>query len=331
MDISIPYYKDMSRISNSNIGWFIKKGPLYLKNMLDGKAEGLKASFLEKGTMIHEYILQPEEFWKDYIILDFEIPKVKQQKDFCEFYVNLCNIEPFEPNDVLALKAYRQAYSNTKKDDIAKNDAMTLISTYQSYIEYLRNKDTKKVISFADLNMLKNIKSNLENHKKANELLYTVPDTFEVHNEFHINWEYPNASKLGDFPCKSLLDRVMIDHTNKKIVLIDLKTTADVYDFRHSIESFDYCRQLAFYWLAIHWYFKNELNLNIEDYEYETYIIAIQSHDGNSVKVFKFTPEAIESRLNVIQKAITEIAWHKENNLWEHSKSYYEGDGTEEY
>ena len=52
MDISIPYYEDMSRISNSNIGWFLKKGPRYLKDMLDGKIEGLKASFLDKGTMI---------------------------------------------------------------------------------------------------------------------------------------------------------------------------------------------------------------------------------------------------------------------------------------
>ena len=27
MDISIPYYEDNTRISNSNIGWFLKKGP----------------------------------------------------------------------------------------------------------------------------------------------------------------------------------------------------------------------------------------------------------------------------------------------------------------
>ena len=54
MDISIPYYEDMSRISNSNIGWFLKKGPRYLKDMLDGTTEGLKAKFLDKGTMIHE-------------------------------------------------------------------------------------------------------------------------------------------------------------------------------------------------------------------------------------------------------------------------------------
>lgn len=328
MDISIPYYEDLTRISNSNIGWFLKKGPRYLKEMLDGK-EGLKASFLDKGTMIHEYILQPEEFWKDYIILDFAVPKVKQQKDLLEFYANAKMVDPLASEDDILLMSYNSAYSNNKSIDKRIQEARELVETYQNYIEYFRNKDSKKVISFADLNMLKTIKKNMEDHKKANELLFKYPETFEVHNEFHINWEYPNASTLGDLPCKSLLDRVMIDHTNKKIILVDIKTTADVYNFKHSIEEFDYCRQLAYYWLAIHWYFKNELKLNIEEYEYETYIVAVQSHDGYEVRVFKFNPKAIEERLVTIDYAIKRIAWHKNNNLWDHMKEYYDEDGAE--
>lgn len=328
MDISIPYYEDLTRISNSNIGWFLKKGPRYLKEMLDGK-EGLKASFLDKGTMIHEYILQPEEFWKDYIILDFAVPKVKQQKDLLEFYSSARSIDPFASEDDILLMSYEAAYNNTKSKEKKIQEAKELVETYQNYIEYFRNKDSKKVISFADLNMLKTIKKNMEDHKKANELLFKYPETFEVHNEFHINWEYPNASTLGDLPCKSLLDRVMIDHTNKKIILVDIKTTADVYNFKHSIEEFDYCRQLAYYWLAIHWYFKNELKLNIEEYEYETYIVAVQSHDGYEVRVFKFNPKTIEERLVTIDYAIKRIAWHKNNNLWDHMKEYYDEDGAE--
>ena len=113
MDISIPYYEDLNRISNSNIGWFLKKGPRYLKEMLDGK-EGLKASFLDKGTMIHEYILQPEEFWKDYIILDFAVPKVKQQKDLLEFYSTARLVNPFASEDNILLKSYEAAYNNNK-------------------------------------------------------------------------------------------------------------------------------------------------------------------------------------------------------------------------
>jgi hypothetical protein len=328
MDTSIPYYEDLTRISNSNIGWFLKKGPRYLKEMLDGK-EGLKASFLDKGTMIHEYILQPEEFWKDYIILDFAVPKVKQQKDLLEFYANAKMVDPLASEDDILLMSYNSAYSNNKSIDKRIQEAKELVELYQNYIEYFRNKDSKKVISFADLNMLKAIKKNMEDHKKANELLFNYPETFEVHNEFHINWEYPNASSLGDLPCKSLLDRVMIDHTNKKIILVDIKTTADVYNFKHSVEEFDYCRQLAYYWLAIHWYFKNELKLNIEEYEYETYIVAVQSHDGYEVRVFKFNPKAIEERLVTIDYAIKRIAWHKNNNLWDHMKEYYDEDGAE--
>lgn len=328
MDISIPYYEDLTRISNSNIGWFLKKGPRYLKEMLDGK-EGLKASFLDKGTMIHEYILQPEEFWKDYIILDFAVPKVKQQKDLLEFYANAKMVDPLASEDDILLMSYNSTYSNNKSIDKRIQEAKELVELYQNYIEYFRNKDSKKVISFADLNMLKAIKKNMEEHKKANELLFNYPETFEVHNEFHINWEYPNASSLGDLPCKSLLDRVMIDHTNKKIILVDIKTTADVYNFKHSVEEFDYCRQLAYYWLAIHWYFKNELKLNIEEYEYETYIVAVQSHDGYEVRVFKFNSKAIEERLVTIDYAIKRIAWHKNNNLWDHMKEYYDEDGAE--
>ena len=39
MEIIIPYYEDNTRISNSAIGWFLNKGPQYLRDMLDNKEE----------------------------------------------------------------------------------------------------------------------------------------------------------------------------------------------------------------------------------------------------------------------------------------------------
>ena len=328
MDISIPYYSDNSRISNSAIGWFKKFGPLYLRNMLDGKEEGISGSFLEKGTMIHEYILQPEEFWKDYIILDFEIPKVKQQKDFCEYYQVMKDTNPLELDDTIKLKAYRQAYSNSKKDDIVLEEATKLIDTYSSYIEYLRNKDTKKIISFADLQTLKKIEKNIREHKKANELLYNLSTTFETHNEFHINWEVP---KYNNIKCKSLLDRVCFDHTNKKIILIDLKTTPNVYNFTHSVEEFDYFRQIAFYGLAIQWYMQEVLNLNSDEYDFEAYIIAIGKDKDNQIRVFNmYKDSVIREKVDEISDALKEISYHINSNQWNHTRNYYENDGIEE-
>ena len=40
MKIEIPYYEDNTRISNSAIGWFLKKGPRYLE-MAEGYVTGI--------------------------------------------------------------------------------------------------------------------------------------------------------------------------------------------------------------------------------------------------------------------------------------------------
>ena len=321
MKIDIPYYEDNTRISNSAIGWFLKKGPRYLRDMLDGKEEGLKLPQLERGTMIHEYILQPDEFWNDYTMLDYEVPKVKQQKDFCEAYANSLELT----EDDKMLQAYKSSYSNNKSSEIVLKEATELCNKYASYIEAIqRQKENKKVISGADLNMLKNIKKNIEEHKKANELLQDIPGV-ETHNEFHINWECKGIK------CKSLLDRCIFDYANQKIILIDLKTTSDVWNFKHSVEEFDYYRQIAYYLSAITWYMYQDQGIDISNYDFEAYIIAIQTNSNNEVRVFNmFNEKELLDRKNIISDALTEISYHISSNNWDHSRIYYESDGTEE-
>lgn len=321
MKIDIPYYEDNTRISNSAIGWFLKKGPRYLRDMLDSKEEGLKLPQLERGTMIHEYILQPDEFWNDYTMLDYEVPKVKQQKGFCEAYANSLELT----EDDKMLQAYKSSYSNNKSPEIVLKEATELCKKYASYIEAIQQqKENKKVISGADLNMLKNIKNNIEKHKKANELLQDIPGV-ETHNEFHINWECKGVK------CKSLLDRCIFDYANQKIILIDLKTTSDVWNFKHSVEEFDYYRQIAYYLSAITWYMYQDQGIDISNYDFEAYIIAIQTNSNNEVRVFNmFNEKELLDRKNIISDALSEISYHISSNNWDHSRIYYESDGTEE-
>lgn len=323
MIIDVPYYDDMTRWSNSDIGYFRKYGPKSTKDLKEGGGIKLEGSFLEKGTMIHEYILQPDEFWKDYVILDFEVPKVKQQKDFCEAYAS--SLELLE--DEKKIKAYRSSYNNIKSSEIVLKEATELCKKYEQYIEYCKIKDFKKVISFADLNMLKKIKANIEAHKKANELLYNLPTTFECHNEFHINWEVEKFN----IKCKSLLDRVCFDHVNKKIILIDLKTTPNVYNFAHSVEEYDYYRQIAYYGLAIQWYMQEVLNLNSDEYDFEAYIIAIGKDANNEIRVFNMNEKKIlTNRVDLISDTFKRISWHISTDQWDYTKEYYEYDGIEE-
>lgn len=327
MDISIPYYEDTTRISNSNIGQFIKYGPAYLRRMLDGKEEGLKGPCLDRGTMIHMYLLQPNEFWDNYSLNEYEVPSSPQQKAFAEALANTIELEP----NKAVLKAYKKAYStNGQSDDKVLAKGLEMALKLKSYIDFLKSADKKINITGAQLNMLQTIEQNIKDHKLASKLL--GKQSCEEHNEFQINWEFGKQYNGINLPCKSLLDRLIIDIDNKKITLIDLKTSSHLGEFDKSIEEFDYLRQLAYYWLAILWYLKNERGININDidekWDIHTYIIGIDSNTYQ-VRVFEFTDKQLESRLWTIEDVVKRICWHMDLNLWDQNVEYYEGDGSE--
>lgn len=319
MDLSIPYYEDNTRLSNSAIGWFLKNGPSYLHKKLNGLIPDEKGSQLEKGTMIHEYILQPDEFIKDYGVFDGQKPKSDQQQKFCDALINSVEIEP----NKAVLSAYKQAYSIIgKSEEKMLSEGLKIASELKDYVEAC--KLGYKLINSYDMSKCQQVKYNIQQHKAASKLLNS-PD-WEEHHEFHINWEH-NGVK-----CKSLLDCVKFDFENKRCQLIDLKTTVKLWHFEDSISTYDYMRQLCFYYGAIMWYLENERGVRFSDlveWSFEFFIIAIDSTSQSDIRVFKFNELQVLDKSELITNTILTIKWHQNNNLWDHTKEYYEGDGCE--
>lgn len=328
MDISIPYYEDFTRISNSNIGWFLNKGPAYLHKKLSGQLEDETSQSMTKGTMIHEYLLQPEEFQKDYVVWDKSRPSSTNEEKFCQALADSLEIEP---NKSL-LSAYKAAYSTSgKSDDKILSEATKKASTLKEYIEFLKSRDQREMITPYSVTQLMKIKENISNHKAACKLLLPA-DNKNVFHEFHINWEYI-SSKYNDIeftcPCKSLLDSVTFDYDNKKVILMDLKTTSHLHNFADAVNMYDYTRQLYFYTKALKWYITNELHEDEYTWRFEWYIIAIDSFTSD-IRVFTFSyAQVYGENVEKVRNAIRDIVWHKCNDLWEHSRAYYEGNGIE--
>lgn len=328
MDISIPYYEDFTRISNSNIGWFLNKGPAYLHKKLSGQLEDETSPSMTKGTMIHEYLLQPEEFQKDYVVWNKSRPSSVNEEKFCQALADSLEIEP---NKSL-LNAYKAAYSTSgKSDDKILSEATKKASTLKEYIEFLKSRDQREMITPYSVTQLMKIKENISNHKAACKLLLPA-DNKNVFHEFHINWEYI-SSKYNDIeftcPCKSLLDSVTFDYDNKKVILMDLKTTSHLHNFADAVNTYDYTRQLYFYTKALKWYITNELHEDGDTWRFEWYIIAIDSFTSD-IRVFTFSyAQVYGENVEKVRNAIRDIVWHKYNGLWEHSRAYYEGNGVE--
>ena len=331
MDISIPYYEDLSRISNSNIGWFLNKGPAYLHKMLTDPPPEEKNPTLERGTMIHEYLLQPEEFQKDYVVWDKPKPSSAQQEKFCKALAQSTEIEP----NKAILSAYKDAYSTRgKADDLMLSEGLKIASTLKDYIDFLKANDGRKMISPWDVKMLEQIKQNVQSHKLADKIIWPIGKNSpygdpnnpfgSCYHEFHINWSYENKIQ-----CKSLLDGLTLDFKNKKVIIYDLKTTQKLWHFEDSINQYDYLRQLSYYYSAVCWYMREELGEDYFDWTFEFYIIGIDTTGSNEIRVFKISKEAVDSRGLIIIKALDAISWHQSTGKWDHSRDYYEGDGAE--
>ena len=336
MDISIPYYEDLSRISNSNIGWFLQKGPAFLHKMLTDPPPEEKNPVLERGTLIHMYLLQPEEFRNTYVVWDKSRPTSAQQEKFCQALASSLEIEP----NRAILSAYKEAYSTAgKSEDKMLSEGLKIASTLKDYIDYLKDPERKQMISPAEYQMLKKIRNNVEVHKLAKTLLWPMgwnngnsynwtpddPNEYspQHYHEFHINWECRGVQ------CKSLLDGLTLDSENKKAIIYDLKTTAKLWHFEDSIEQYDYLRQLCYYKKAVLWYLKHECEEDPLTWDFEFYIIGIDTTGSNEIRTFYIDEYAVNSRIAVIHDALDEIAWHQSTGKWDHSREYYEGDGSE--
>ncbi len=345
MQIDIPYYEDRTRISNSNIGWFLNKGPAFLHKMLTDPPEEEKNSTLERGTMIHEYILQPEEFQKDYVVWSKSRPSSAQQEKFCQA---LAFSTEREPNRAI-LSAYKEAYSTRgKSDDLMLSEGLKIASTLKDYIDFLKSNDGRKMIGPWDVKMLEKIKHNIQSHKLAANIIWPrnsrvrgldieefVPVTGDPgispirdYHEFHINWTYYVKMAAG-VECKSLLDGLTLDFKNKKAIIYDLKTTQKLWHFEESIDQYDYLRQLCYYYQAVAWYLKYELKEDPNDWDFEFYIIGIDTTGSNEIRVFKIDKFTVYSRKDTIMNAMKDIMWHQKTSNWDHSREYYEGDGAE--
>jgi len=350
------YYTDKTRISNSNIGWFLNKGPAFLHKMLTEDVPEEKSQALERGTMIHEYILQPEEFLKDYVVWDKQKPTSIQQEKFCQALANTLEIEP----NKAVLSAYKEAYSVAgKSEDKMLSEGLKIASTLKDYIDFLKANDGRIMISPYEYQMLKKIKYSIQSHKLAANIIWPrnsrvrgldiedfIPETGDPgispisdYHEFHINWEWeelveisgsPEPPELYQVKCKSLLDGLTLDFKSKTAIIYDLKTTQKLWHFEDSIEMYDYFRQIAYYKKAVLWYLEHEIGKNPLEWKFKYYIIGIDTTGSYEIRVFIIEESMIQSRNSIINNALRDIAWHQSTGKWDHSREYYEGDGSEQ-
>lgn len=320
-------YFNEKRVSSTFLKWF-EQSPLYAKKMIDKEIEYEPKRWLEIGKKVHMKLLENEEFDKNYIYLDYTTPKSENQKRFCEDYITF---RSKKMEDKL-IYAYKNNYIADKlpKEKIIKK-ARDIKDQLSKYITYLKKRSSyKDILTYSDNKLINDLEQCVKDHIAANKLIY-LTDEDRMNNIEEYNEKIIFFNFLG-VECKAMLDRVIVDHKNKVVKIIDIKTTSNLGEFNKSFEEFKYYRQLAFYWVALlaqDDLYSDELKTVKKDYTYESYIIGLQKGDIPECKVFNIPNQWLNKGLDEIESILPEIKWHYDNNLWEHSRAYYENNGIE--
>lgn len=311
------YYKS-NAISQSQLT-NLSYGPKYFQYKLIHKDE---TSALTLGSVVDCMLTEPENFDNLFIVEDYKIP-TGQMKDFISYKLRgLTNEE-----------AYKAVDFKRKKDSLEA--ILEVFNTeYQQFYNSFLNKE-KKVISQEVKTLADTIVTSLLTNRFTRRYLKCDPNSCLQQLEIFWVYEINNTS----VECRSKLDLVKIDHENKVIYPLDIKTTSSPLDqFRESIVKYRYDLQASFYTEALE-YWKTHIKPEYKDYTVYRFKFIIEStkYPGFPV-IYECTDHDLEcgkyggylkngEHLKGFHNLLDDLLWYQSNQEWEYNRSIIENNG----
>ncbi len=217
-----------------------------------------------------------------------------------------------------------------------KTEAKILEDFYKDgydYFQSLLDNVGKIVIDVSLLDKARTVAEILRNDEFTKDV-FEESDELEYFPKFPIEWKYEVGNTI--FDCKSELDILKIDHSNKIIQIKDLKTTYDNESFEYTYLKHRYDLQAAFYWFAVmDWRTRN----GFDDYIVEPmeFIVGDTSSNNRRPVRYRTRQEDLEASIKGftlrgvkykgLGTLLFEIAWAEKNNIWNASKDLIDANG----
>lgn len=324
-------YRKDSAINHSllrEIDPFRGGSPQKFKHALEN-GQQLTGKNIELGTLIHEYILEPDKFAvvsatkmteKGKIVADIIwTNSIHMLEDGTASFDEILSDNEYIL-DLLGDVAY---YGNMKPDNRLSKFKTEALPYLEKCFEF---KD-KTLVSDDILAKIMKMATSLRTHRAAKKVIELESQKhIEVFNELEIYWErYVGGENMK---LKAKLDKVIVDHEKKTFSVFDLKSTSKAVSlFMDHAMNYDYTRQLAFYRDAMNWYLENTKKL--EGYKPSPYhsIIAVESSSFYEVMVYRFSSSDLDGEAERYMDLLERVQWHFNMNEWYYPKGMEQKSG----
>lgn len=158
--------------------------------------------------------------------------------------------------------------------------------------------------------------------------LFEKQENIENFGKYVVEWEYKGLK------AKSELDNLTINHTNKEIIITEIKSTYDSEDFERTYLKLRYDLAAIYYYKAIQYTFQD-----LQDYVIKfQFLVVDTSPQGLNPLIYKISDKDLVNAefgfktksgyyYKGLDELVDEILWCQETQNWRISKFAYENNG----
>jgi hypothetical protein len=306
-------YRSIKAISNSLMGTYEEDFPAFVSYWVYNKPLASKSTLsLTRGSLIDTLLTCPEEFNTRYSVYDGKAPK-GQMESYCRTLARLTKGK--EITDEMCLSAYEEVGFKRDKIETVKKE----FEEYQEFYDALIACDKCEVVTKVEHERVRQKYLELSTGLYTRNIVNAKTDSKqEVFHQLEL------VSTLLNVKVKGALDKVIVNHLERKIYLIDYKTSSNILEFEKSYFKYNYFRQGSFYTdLILDWMRVN----GWEDYTIEPFVFVVCSTTSSKHFCYQMTEIDIEyakyggtTRDSIEIKGwyqiLEEIKWMTKTNNW---------------
>lgn len=311
------------RLSYSRVSSFAKDGPRALVSRKDISSDGL-----DLGHMTDTLIFEPEKFNERYYIFDGAKPTASLGTLAEIILLNYTSMP--DDDTILKLVKINNLWSRTKDEEKLRKNWDD--ESFRSYLAAMFESKGKEVIG-SDLRVIaEELAAVLKTHQHSKHLLRDAYKHEDIYDQFELEFTY------GKFVFRGIIDRLIINHADKTIQMIDLKTgSPHGLSFMKSFMDFNYYLQEAIYTLGVN-HVREKLGLD-EEYELLPFLFLYVGKGDQIPLVYEMTDTWHKAAKNGfttrsgykykgLDELLDDIDWHLTNQKFDLPREVYEKEGS---
>ena len=325
--------------SSSLKDFSIDRKKYFKKYILGENVEEKENHAANMGRVVETLLLEPEEFDNRFYLSSCLNPPTAMMLDFVEALYKHTAEATDEFGNVkrsfedISKDAYVDSGYKIKYEAVMGKFIGTDAEIYYNEIRTVRSKNLT-VVTTQDVTNAERIVEELKNNAVTSNVINLVNSTrYTILNQLQIE-----GYTIDDLSLKSMLDKVIVDHQERKITPIDLKCTWSVENFYE-----DYYLYRRAY-IQAYLYYNAVLSLTMDEksefYGYSVenlQFLVCDSTNYMNPLIFTLSDDDMRDCYSGfdhkgktypgVQQIIADLNWAIENNIWNISRKNYESNG----